>query len=176
MTGLETAIILIAFVTVASVLAYSVLSAGIFSAERGKQTVYSGLAAAQASMEVQGSVVGLEGVGANSGNITVVQFEVGLVISDEVVDTSAIIVNYFDGDVHNENVSANFTINAQCTERGTTTMLESDEVFTVSILLPAAATVDTYHKFTVQLIPPTGAALTISRITPGNITSITDLQ
>ena len=34
MTGLETAIILIAFVTVASVLAYSVLSAGIFSAER----------------------------------------------------------------------------------------------------------------------------------------------
>ena len=35
-TGLETAIILIAFVTVASVLAYSVLSAGIFSAERGK--------------------------------------------------------------------------------------------------------------------------------------------
>ena len=35
-TGLETAIILIAFVTVASVLAYSVLSAGIFSSEKGK--------------------------------------------------------------------------------------------------------------------------------------------
>ena len=39
-TGLETAIILIAFVTVASVLAYSVLSAGIFSSEKGKETVY----------------------------------------------------------------------------------------------------------------------------------------
>ena len=55
-TGLETAIILIAFVTVASVLGYSVLSAGIFSSEKGKETVYQGLAQAQASMEVKGSV------------------------------------------------------------------------------------------------------------------------
>lgn len=58
MTGLETAIILIAFVTVASVLAYSVLSAGIFSAERGKETVYSGLEQAQGSLEVKGTVLG----------------------------------------------------------------------------------------------------------------------
>ena len=35
MTGLETAIILIAFVTVAAVFGYAVLSAGLFSAERG---------------------------------------------------------------------------------------------------------------------------------------------
>ena len=59
-TGLETAIILIAFVTVASVLAYSVLSAGIFSAERGKETVYRGLDQASASMQVRGSVYGTE--------------------------------------------------------------------------------------------------------------------
>ena len=49
-TGLETAIILIAFVTVASVLGYSVLSAGIFSAERGKETVYQGLEQASSSV------------------------------------------------------------------------------------------------------------------------------
>ncbi|MBN1367426.1 MAG: hypothetical protein JW967_05835, partial [Dehalococcoidales bacterium] len=48
-TGLETAIILIAFVTVASVLAYSVLSAGIFSSEKGKAAVYQGLDQASAS-------------------------------------------------------------------------------------------------------------------------------
>jgi len=36
-TGLETAIILIAFVTVAAVFGYAVLSAGIFSAEKGKE-------------------------------------------------------------------------------------------------------------------------------------------
>ena len=57
-TGLETAIILIAFVTVASVLAYSVLSAGIFSSERGKAAVYSGLSSAESTMSLKGSVVG----------------------------------------------------------------------------------------------------------------------
>ena len=58
-TGLETAIILIAFVTVASVLAYSVLSAGIFSSEKGKEAIYSGLGQASASMEVRGAVIAL---------------------------------------------------------------------------------------------------------------------
>ena len=56
-TGLETAIILIAFVTVASVLAYSVLSAGIFSSERGKEVVYGGLESAQSTIELKGSVI-----------------------------------------------------------------------------------------------------------------------
>ena len=55
-TGLETAIILIAFVVVASVFAYTVLSAGIFSAEKGKEAIHSGLEQARSSMDVQGSV------------------------------------------------------------------------------------------------------------------------
>ena len=50
MTGLETAIILIAFVTVAAVFGYAILSAGLFSAERAKETVYAGLNEANSSM------------------------------------------------------------------------------------------------------------------------------
>ena len=42
-TGLETAIILIAFVVVAAVFAYTVLSAGIFSTQKSQETIYSGL-------------------------------------------------------------------------------------------------------------------------------------
>ena len=42
-TGLETAIILIAFVVVATVFAFIVLTTGLFSAERGKETVFAGL-------------------------------------------------------------------------------------------------------------------------------------
>lgn len=57
LTGLETAIILIAFVTVAAVFGYAVLSAGLFSAERGKETVYAGLQQAKANMELSGSVI-----------------------------------------------------------------------------------------------------------------------
>jgi flagellin FlaB len=57
MTGLETAIILISFVTVAAVFGYAVLSAGLFSAERSKETIYAGLKQARANMEVSGSVI-----------------------------------------------------------------------------------------------------------------------
>jgi flagellin FlaB len=60
-TGLETAIILIAFVVVASVFAFTVLSTGIFSAERGKETIHAGLRGARSSLELKGSVVS-EGV------------------------------------------------------------------------------------------------------------------
>ena len=60
-TGLETAIILIAFVVVASVFAFTVLSTGIFSAERGKETIHAGLRGARSSLELKGSVVA-EGV------------------------------------------------------------------------------------------------------------------
>src|SRR6187431_857088 len=56
-TGLETAIILIAFVVVATVFAFIVLTTGIFSAERGKETVYAGLQKARGTIEVRGGVV-----------------------------------------------------------------------------------------------------------------------
>ena len=56
-TGLETAIILIAFVVVATVFAFVVLTTGIFSSERGKETVFAGLAKARGTMEVRGGIV-----------------------------------------------------------------------------------------------------------------------
>ena len=56
-TGLETAIVLIAFVVVAAVFAFVVLSTGLFSSERGKETVYAGLAKTRGSMELTGGVI-----------------------------------------------------------------------------------------------------------------------
>ncbi|HIM78888.1 MAG TPA: flagellin, partial [Dehalococcoidia bacterium] len=41
-TGLETAIVLIAFVVVASVFAFAVLSTGLLSSEKSKETVLGG--------------------------------------------------------------------------------------------------------------------------------------
>src|SRR4030067_867637 len=56
-TGLETAIILIAFVVVATVFAFIILTTGIFSSERGKETVSAGLAKARGTAEMRGGVV-----------------------------------------------------------------------------------------------------------------------
>ncbi|NQW18599.1 MAG: hypothetical protein HQ478_14050 [Chloroflexi bacterium] len=56
-TGLETAIILISFVVVASVFAFTVLSTGIFASERSKETVFAGIEEAQSSLEPRGSMI-----------------------------------------------------------------------------------------------------------------------
>ena len=88
-TGLETAIILIAFVTVAAVLAYTVLSAGIFSSERGKEAVYGGLSAAASTLELKGSVVGTS----NGTKLTDLTFSLALVIPGSKVDMKSLVIN-----------------------------------------------------------------------------------
>ncbi len=80
-TGLETAIILIAFVVVASVFAFTVLSTGIFSSERSKETVYAGLAEAQSSLEPRGSLIAYNGKLSDS---TETVFKVSFVVSNAV--------------------------------------------------------------------------------------------
>ncbi len=57
-TGMETAIILMAFVVVASIYAFTVLSTGIFSADKGKETIQAGLDEASGPVESEGSAVG----------------------------------------------------------------------------------------------------------------------
>jgi len=80
-TGLETAIILIAFVVVASVFAFTVLSTGIFSSERSKETVYAGLAEAQSSLEPRGSLIAYKG---KLSDATETVFKVTFVVSNAV--------------------------------------------------------------------------------------------
>ena len=57
-TGLETAIVLIAFVMVASVFAFAVLSTGLLSSEKSKETVLGGLEETSSTISVRGSVIG----------------------------------------------------------------------------------------------------------------------
>ena len=92
--GLETAIILIAFVTVAAVLAYTGLSAGIFSSEQGKAAVYSGLNSAQSTMSLKGSVVGA--MDTTDAYLETIQFDLGLAITGTSVDMTQLVFNYWD--------------------------------------------------------------------------------
>ncbi len=86
-TGLETAIILIAFVVVASVFAFTVLSTGVFSAERSKDTIYAGLQEARSSLEPKGALIAYTG-GAGSAVETVfkVSFIVAPAVAGEAID------------------------------------------------------------------------------------------
>ena len=54
-TGLETAIVLIAFVVVSSVFAFAALSTGLFSSDKAKETIQAGLSEARGSLEIRGA-------------------------------------------------------------------------------------------------------------------------
>jgi flagellin FlaB len=88
-TGLETAIILIAFVVVASVFAFTVLSTGMFASERSKETVYSGLEEAKSSLEPRGSVIAFKGrAGTTIADDTIykIKFVLSNAIAGEPID------------------------------------------------------------------------------------------
>ena len=67
-TGLETAIVLIAFVVVASVFAFAVLSTGLLSAEKSKEAALGGLQEASATVTIRGDVVALKNTGTTTPN------------------------------------------------------------------------------------------------------------
>jgi flagellin FlaB len=75
-TGLETAIILIAFVVVASVFAFTVLSAGVFSSERSKETIYQGVDETETSLSPKGSTIVATGDVSGTTAVTKVTFNV----------------------------------------------------------------------------------------------------
>ena len=62
-TGLEAAIVLIAFVVVAAVFSYVVLGAGFFTSQTAQSTVHTGVSQASSSLQEVGNTYGV----ANSG-------------------------------------------------------------------------------------------------------------
>ncbi len=84
-SALETAIVLIAFVVVASVFAFTMLSAaGMFSTERSKEAVYAGLEEVAGSMELRGEVVAQTNVAGDA--IDQLEFTVSNVAGGEAID------------------------------------------------------------------------------------------
>jgi flagellin FlaB len=180
-TGLETAIILIAFVVVATVFAFVVLTTGIFSAERGKETVFAGLAKARGTLEVRGGIVvqatgcpltcAVTGisfqVSTTAGgepvpldpdattNRTVVAYRTSLVAINDMVYTATQVVG--DGDL----------------------LLEPGELFTIE--LTAADNADltdlvANDRWTLELQTPVGAVIDITRSLPAQLDAVMQLH
>jgi archaeal flagellin FlaB len=161
-TGLETAIILIAFVTVAAVLAYTVLSAGIFSSERGKEAVYNGIESAQSTLSVKGSVLVVDN--------TDLQFTLAMSTGSGSVDLTKLVFNYWNSTtgIHEEAITPGSLVDAS---DGTTaiTSITGNQAVLVTITPTDVADLLAYDTFTLQIITPTGATVTIQRTMPGDV-------
>jgi len=178
MTGLETAIILIAFVTVAAVFGYAVLSAGIFSADKAKGTVYQGMEEAKSSMEVKGNLIAVGAAGA----VGSVEFVVANAIGEYPIDltpqgdaNNVTVISYWDENQHVAELAGwNVT---QLAGADADNLLEIGEQFLVTVDLSALVTpLGVNSVFTVELKPPHGATIVINRRTPAEIDPIMDLK
>jgi archaellin len=92
----------------------------------------------------------------------------------------SIVINYFDEDeVVMGATDFTYSISAGSTERGSASMLEGDEqmVVTVDITTIAATSAPgAYDQFTIQIVPPAGATLTIQKTLPGGLTAVFSLN
>jgi flagellin FlaB len=176
-TGLETAIILIAFVIVASVFAYVVLSAGLFSAQKAKEAVNAGLGSTMSVIELKGDVIAKM----ESGEVKNIYLYVGIPAAGNPVDfgtstngTKMVVISYHDADVMLPSV--NWTIQ-KLAYINTDDLLDPNELFMIDVDLATTSSVSIgpYHKFALEVKPPDGPMLTIERVTPARITQYVNL-
>ena len=73
-TGLEIAIILIAFVVVTSVFAFTILPSGIIASERAKETAYAGVEETQTMLHPTDGVVAISGPVSTTTSVTRLTF------------------------------------------------------------------------------------------------------
>jgi flagellin FlaB len=176
-TGLETAIILIAFVIVASVFAYVVLSAGLFSSQKVKEAVNAGVQSTMSTVELKGNVVAKM----ESSVVTELYFNVGIPAAGTPVDftptsnsTNTVVISYFDAD--HIIPSVNWTI-AKLSTINTDNLLDPMELFQVTVILPTTGNISIgpYDSFALEIKPPDGPVLPIERTVPGRVTQYVNL-
>jgi archaeal flagellin FlaB len=187
MTGLETAIILIAFVTVAAVFGYAVLSAGLFSAERGKETIYAGITTAKSNMELSGSVIAK-----SSDNVTVKNILVTVknAVAGNPIDmtpcdgttaaTNKCVISLSTQQEYINNIKwSKIAIGAADSDN----LLEIGEQFEIAIDTAdlgdgktLANTLKANGQFNIQVKPSLGSTITVQRTLPPQIDPVMDLH
>ncbi len=178
-TALETAIILIAFVVVAAVFAFTVLSAGTFTTQRSQEAVYAGLSEVRGSLELRGSVIASGTDLTTTAYVTNTIFTVANVAGGEPVDfttgsDAVVVIEYRDNNQRQEITT--WSTNWLGYSDGDS-ILEERELVEITVPLSGLSTHLTENTtFVVEVKPPQGAVLNIQRTTPAGIEAIMDLQ
>jgi flagellin FlaB len=182
-TGLETAIVLIAFVVVSSVFAFAALSTGLFSSDKAKETISAGLAEARGTLELKGSVIAkVSGSTGASGVVTTIEFQVSNAAAGESIDLTPgnTVIKYSDDtQTVNMNNSTEFTATNIAAFGDNDSLLEVGEVFEIILLdltTQLATDLGTNKNFILELIPPSGAVLFIGRRTPTSLEASNNLN
>jgi len=186
MTGLETAIILVAFVITAAAFAFVVLNMGFLTAEKAQSVISSGMSEASSALLVDSGVIGqFSSTGGDQADIDLskLTFYIKLSQGHEPVDLddSKLVATYTNPRCHGEIYDTNGTImTIQGVNSDGDSLCETGEKFKVVIDFSQVtnSTIDPtpqslqnvythpYEEFRIELRPSAGAVLTIERQLP----------
>ena len=203
-TGLEAAIVLIAFVVVAAVFSYVMLGAGFFTTQKSQEVVHTGVTQASSSLAPSGDLIvrgGVDTDNANASCATQIILYVANTAGGTPVDLDKTILTYTD----NENFVTKEYVVDSTTDPDTKgavaipadgawtntfgwvyngvvvtrndNLLEQGEKYKVVIdLTKLIGTINATHplpvaneKFKLELKPPEGAVLAISKTLPPSL-------
>ena len=202
-TGLETAIVLIAFIVVAAVFAFTVLTTGLFTTEKAKQTAQAGVGETQSTLTLKGSVIATATTEDCPGDeaicVKTISFKLGQAAGSDPVDLepSRTLITYSDannqeigvyaseGDrpytgadvrdaIDGEDDGVNWG-NRWLLGAGET--VDSGEIveFTLDVINMAAG-IEANREFHIEVIPAQGAVIPVVRITPLELKPAMDLN
>jgi len=183
-TGLEAAIVLIAFVVVAAVFSYVVLGAGFFTTQKAQEVVYTSVDQASSSVEILGQVYGY---GNETGappytKVDRIQFKVGLTAGGSPVDFSMTTLTFSTNkDVYRLDLAKTTKAarsDVHCGQWGVVEifnaeagsddlLLENQEQFVILARTEKDKELEANEPFNLEIRPSVGASYAISKkITP----------
>ena len=180
-TGIETAIVLIAFVVVASVFAFAVLSTGLLASEKSKETILGGLETTTATLALRGAVV----ADANAGKTAIDSIKFTLsnaTKSSTTVDLSSTgsVITYVDAD---NGLNCTGISGTPSCAWSTTWLIGSGETVDAGEQVEVTVTVSSLtpllgkdKEFTIQVKPNKGAIVIVNRRTPAELKGIMNLN
>jgi len=175
-TGLEAAIVLIAFVVVAAVFSYVMLGAGFFTTQKSQEVVHTGVTQASSSLAPSGDVIVKS---ANNNEANEVTFYVTNTAGGTPVDLNKTVLTYTDNNdfVTKEYSSAGngWVYTPIVYEPGhNDNLLEAGEKYKIVVTLStigATTAPGINEKIKLEVKPPEGAVLSITKTMPPALAS-----
>ncbi len=181
-TGLEAAIVLIAFIVVAAVFSYVVLGAGFFTTQKSQEVVHTGVAQTSSTLEISGPVIAQASSATALGQVS---FYLQIAAGGSPVDMKKVtytvatenhVVTFVDEDSDDAGTFTPVTREFVGTEVNVDNLLEKHEMVMITIPLTGefadANRIQPNDRFNVDIKPDIGAALGMTKTAPAAL--ITD--
>jgi flagellin FlaB len=176
-TGLEAAIVLIAFVVVAAVFAYVILGAGFFTTQKAQETVYKSVEQSTTNLLLIGNVYGL--ASDPTSGIDEIRFSIGLAPGATAVDLTKLKVAFSTPSTTpvilplGDNATLT-TFSAKDAGAGSSldSMTPNQQIEIDFMVAP----IPKNTVMNIEIRPAVGAALPFSKTTPATITNTSVLS